>query len=475
MNRYQSWGRYPTAVPSAVVTMTWQHDAIPFDAAPESFLPYGYGRSYGDSCLNDGGVLLDTRRLRRFLAFDPILGTLRCEAGTSLADILALIVPRGWFLPVTPGTKFVSIGGAIANDVHGKNHHRAGTFGRFVRCFELLRSTGERVYCSPTANADLFKATIGGLGLTGLILWAEIQLKPIVNPWIMVERIPFNHIAQFFDLSAETDRRYEYTVAWIDCFARGTARGRGIFIGGNHHHGDHPTRASQSASWSWTVPFTAPSCLLSPLVLKLFNRAYYALRSASARSIPEHYDQFFYPLDKIREWNRLYGRHGLLQYQCVIPPPHQQAGITAILDHIHRAKEGSFLAVLKQFGSLPSPGLLSFPREGTTLALDFPFRGASTLALLNTLDAIVRECGGAVYPAKDARMSPRQFEACFPQWREFLAYRDPKFSSSFWRRVTDNVPIDPLGHTLSGFPSRNSHESTLALAGDSSLYEQVSS
>src|SRR5262245_57806098 len=233
---HQSWGRYPAAR-QEIRYLRWKHEALPPPVCAKSFLPYGNGRSYGDSCLNDGGVLLDTHGLDRFIAFDPETGILRCEAGVLLADILEFSVPRGWFVPVTPGTRFVTVGGAIANDVHGKNHHRAGTFGCHVRCFELLRSDGSRTVCSPRENRELFASTIGGLGLTGVIVWAEIVLIPVSGPLIAYEDIRFDGLDEYFELSSRLEEDYEYTAAWIDCLAAGKTLGRGIYTVGNHAAG----------------------------------------------------------------------------------------------------------------------------------------------------------------------------------------------------------------------------------------------
>jgi FAD/FMN-containing dehydrogenase len=399
---------------------------------PEKILPFAYGRSYGDSCLNAGGALLDVSRLRRFISFDETRGILRCETGVTLAEILALIVPRGWFLPVVPGTKWVSVGGAIANDIHGKNHHRAGTFGAHVTCFELVRSTGERLLCSPDKHVELFRATIGGLGLTGLMLWAEIRLKRIPGAQIAMERIRFSGLSEFFQLSSE-DEDYEYTVAWIDCLARGKALGRGLFLRGDHVAGRSPRLRDDNPALS--IPLDLPSALISRATTKVFNTVYYrgSLRSRQRRTVP--YDPFFFPLDRIAAWNRLYGRNGFVQYQCVTG--RDSAGAMAeLLDRVARSTETPSLAVLKQFGPISSPGLLSFPRPGITVAIDFAMRGSSTLNLLDRLDRIVADAGGAVYPAKDARMSAPSFQQFFPQWKSFAAQIDPKFSSSFWRRVT---------------------------------------
>src|SRR5437879_3482282 len=225
----RSWGRYPKVEHSQVQTVYWRSELPDLDHFDQSLLPYGYGRSYGDSCLNDGGISLDMSHLRRFISFDEDEGILRCEAGVSLAEILELVVPRGWFVPVSPGTKFVSVGGAIANDVHGKNHHKAGTFGCHVTRFELLRSSGERLICTPEQNSEMFRATIGGLGLTGVILWAEFRLKPVSSPYIAAEHIRFSSLEEFKEIAAESDEDYEYTVSWVDSLGSGKELGRGIF------------------------------------------------------------------------------------------------------------------------------------------------------------------------------------------------------------------------------------------------------
>jgi len=427
---YEPWGRYPRRAQRAR-TLRWADD-ITIDSGPA--LPFGNGRSYGDSCLNSQGELLDTRGLDRFIHFDSQRGRLRCEAGVLLAEILRLVVPRGWFLPVTPGTQFVTVGGAIANDVHGKNHHRAGTFARHVQCLELVRSDGSRRRCSATENPTWFAATVGGLGLTGVIAWAELQLQPVANPWISQEVIRFHDLGDFFALSGASHRDYRYTVAWVDCLARGDQLGRGLFIRGNHA----PALAARQPSapgLGLDVPIAPPLSLINHLSLQLFNTTYFYARPTRQRSI-QHYQPFFYPLDKILRWNRIYGPRGFLQYQCVVPADDGHAAISEILRRISADGHGSFLAVLKEFGDIPSPGLLSFPRPGVTLALDFPFRGQATLDLLTALDERVEAAGGAVYPAKDARMSARHFQRFFPRWEHFGQFLDPRLGSDFWRRVT---------------------------------------
>jgi FAD/FMN-containing dehydrogenase len=432
---YQSWGRYPQAT-QEVVAPYWRSEPLSLPGREgKTVLPFGNGRSYGDVCLNDGGVVLACRGLDHFIHFDPTQGILRCEAGVLLSEILKLVVPKGWFLPVTPGTQFVTVGGAIANDIHGKNHHRAGTFGRHVRCFELLRSDGTRFLTSPTENCDWFRATIGGLGLTGVITWAELQLKRIANPYIDQEIIRYGSLDDFFSLSQDSDATFDYTAAWVDCLAKGRALGRGLFIRGNHAK-DAGERPHKTSAAHVTFPVDPPFALVNGLSIKLFNTLYYHKQLKSQVSNKTHYVPFFYPLDAIYAWNRLYGSKGLLQYQCVVPPAHAASAVREILDRIAAARTGSCLAVLKVFGDGVSPGLLSFPRAGATLALDFPNQGPKTFALLDRLDEVTRAASGAVYPAKDSRMSAASFKTYFPQWQALEPFMDPQFSSSFWRRVT---------------------------------------
>jgi len=394
-------------------------------------LARGCGRSYGDSCLNEGGTLVDTTRLDRLIAFDRVNGIVRCEAGATVERLLDAIVPAGWFLPVTPGTRCITIGGAIANDVHGKNHHRAGTFGCHVRAFELLRSDGSRVECSPSRNADLFAATIGGLGLTGLITWAEFGLRALVSAMLDAETIRFHGVDEFLALSSESSETFEHTVAWVDATSRGGAFGRGLFMRANHAQVAGPL-VPASGALRLAIPFDIPVAR-TRTVVRAFNAAHFHGSRLGRRRT--HLQPFFYPLDALAGWNRLYGRGGFVQHQCVVAPAHARGAVVALLDAITASGEASFLSVLKVFGDRPSPGLLSFPRPGVTLALDFPMRGERTLALLDRLDAIVMEAGGAIYPAKDARMSRETFARSFPRLEAFTRHVDPAFSSSFWRRV----------------------------------------
>jgi FAD/FMN-containing dehydrogenase len=431
-DRVLSWGRYPKVTHRYIHKPAWgdQVPEILGAAGPGCLLPFGAGRSYGDSCLNAGRDLIDCHRLNRILSFDESTGVVRCESGVSLADIIETFLPKGWFVPVTPGTSFVTVGGAIANDVHGKNHHCAGTFGAHVQRLALHRSDSGLIVCSAADHPDLLHATIGGLGLTGVIASADIQLKRVDGPWIATESIPFSSLKSFLDLSHESNDRFEYTVAWIDCFSGKNARG--IFFRGNHaanyRRKFHPKRGP-------TLPFALPSWVLNRWSVRAFNAAYYALHALKKRAGMAPYDEFFYPLDAIRQWNLLYGEQGFVQYQCVIPEEHL-AAFEELLERIARSGMGSFLGVLKQFGSAPPAGMLSFPRPGLTIALDFAMRGERTLELMRSFDEIVEQSGGALYPAKDARMSPTMFQTSFPQWRSLIPYIDPRMSSSFWRRVT---------------------------------------
>ena len=437
MKKYQSWGHYPKINKDKQDIYHVYPDSFSFPehnnetTEASLFLAYAQGRSYGDVCLNENGILLDTQHLDHFIHYDKEKGILRCEAGVTFENILQLIIPHNWFLPVTPGTKYISVGGAIANDVHGKNHHKAGTFGRYIIKFELLRSDGERLICSPSENTELFNATIGGLGLTGLINWVEFSLKKIPGSAINQETLRFNNLHDFFKISDESDNDWEYTVAWIDCLATGDELGRGLFMRGNHCE---EKKKHQFKNSKLSIPFNVPCFLLNKYTVTAFNTLYFKRPIKAVTTID--YDPFFYPLDSISNWNRLYGRRGFMQYQCLIPKEHREIALQEMLSLISASGQASFLSVLKEFGDIQSPGLLSFPRQGTTLALDFPNRGQKTLDLLNELDVITQKYNGSVYPAKDARMSMEAFKQYFPDWKKFEQYIDPHFSSGFWRRVT---------------------------------------
>lgn len=435
--RFESWGRYPT-LQADVVPLHWTTD-FPLPAGrPTKLLPVGLGRSYGDVCLLEGGTLLETTGMDRLLNFDPATGVLRCEAGASLQQILDFAVPRGFFLPVTPGTKFVTVGGAIANDIHGKNHHVAGSFGRHVLRFELVRSDGSRFVCSPIENPDWFAATIGGMGLTGLMTWAEIRLRPIVSRMIDYQGDKFHGIDEFFALSQAA--RTEYTVAWIDCVSTGRNFARGIFMQGEHAQVPGELKTSKEAKL--TFPFDLPEIALNRMSMAAFNTLYFHKQLDQRKIGPVDYEPFFYPLDAVLRWNRMYGRHGLLQFQNVLPHATGRDGMLEILTEITKSGLASFLAVIKFFGDLPSTGMMSFPAPGVMLALDFPIRKQVSFELVDRLAKITLEHGGRMYSAKDARMTAEQYQAFYPQWQEFARFVDPQFDSAFWQRVTGRRPLD---------------------------------
>jgi FAD/FMN-containing dehydrogenase len=421
-----SWGRLK-GVTTHVESPAWR-DRIPIPDGPT--LAYGLGRSYGDSCLLTGGTMIETRFLDRLISFDRKSGLLRAEAGISLDAILRFCVPLGWFLPTTPGTRQVTLGGAIANDVHGKNHHRAGCFGNHVPKLELLRSEGSRTTHS---NGDPFHAaTIGGLGLTGIITWAELQLVPIQSASLDVELIRFKGLDEFLALSRESEDTWEHTVSWIDCLASGSSLGSGIFIRGNwSQSGELIAHQPPGAS----VPVDFPGFALNRLSITAFNTLYYRRFIGKRKSFIQHYAPFFHPLDSVQGWSRIYGKRGFYQYQCVIPFEAGAGPMNDLLSRIARSGQGSFLAVLKTFGDKRSPGLLSFPSPGITLALDFANHGDETLALFDDLDAIVRSAHGRFYPAKDSRMSSGDFARSYPRLDEFRPFIDPSFSSDFWNRM----------------------------------------
>lgn len=403
---------------------------------------FGNGRSYGDVCLNPHGNAWLTRTLDRFIDFDEHSGVLRCQAGVLLRDIQRTLVPRGWMLPVTPGTQLITVGGAIANDVHGKNHHKLGSFGDHVLSLLLQRTDGTQITCAVTdepgsSSHTLLRATIGGLGLTGVITEATLQLRRVESAWLDTDTVPYHSLAEFFELADSSEQDWEHTVSWIDCLSGSTGHDvRGIFLRANHARAASPQVATHKhAGAQPSIPFTPPLSLVNRLSLRPFNAMYYRLQARKQGPGRAHYEGFFYPLDAVQHWNRMYGPRGFYQYQCVLPPAVSQDGMAAMLNAIRSAGEGSFLAVLKTFGERRAPGLLSFPMAGATLALDFPNRGQRTQQLFERLDAIVRECQGRIYAAKDARMPRDLFEAGYPALETFLPCRDPGISSALSRRL----------------------------------------
>jgi FAD/FMN-containing dehydrogenase len=434
---YGSWGR---------ITKASHHVAKPRQASDvlqlltcrkSKALAYGCGRSYGDVALNPDGLLIDCRALDKFIAFERSTGILICEAGVRLADILSVVCRTEgdgdcWFLPVSPGTQFVTVGGAIANDIHGKNHHLRGTFGRHLLSLDLARSDGSVFTCSANENKELFAATIGGLGLTGVILRATVQLRRVEGFALEAEDIRFGSLDELWELISESDKCWEYTAAWIDCLKAGPALGRGVLS--RARHTAQSRTASRSHRFSLKLPRALPVSLVNRNLMRAFNAVHwFRARSSCNKHRASHYEPILYPLDGIDFWNRLYGPTGFFQFQCVVPPNGARDIVAEMLRHAR--KGGATLGVLKSFGTVSSPGLLSFPMLGWTLALDFPNRGKGTLQLLSSLEAIVADVGGRIYPAKDSVMRRDTFERGYPRLQDFLPMVDPGVSSGFAQRM----------------------------------------
>jgi decaprenylphospho-beta-D-ribofuranose 2-oxidase len=432
------WGRYPRAE-CRLIAASSRRDALAAVTGQPSLIARGNGRAYGDAALNPEATL-DLRQCDRVLAFDDATGMLEAEAGVMLADILDLFVPRGWFPPVTPGTKFVTLGGMLAADVHGKNHHKSGTIGAHVESLRLAVADGRVLRCARDENAALFAATLGGMGLTGVILSARLTLRRIETAYVRQDTLrarDLDEIMALFDAS----RDWSYTVAWIDCLARGRDLGRALLYRGEHARRDELPRDKQEAPYAvparraLRVPIDFPAAALNHWSVAAFNRLYYERARPGAAIVD--YDTFFYPLDAVLDWNRAYGRRGFVQYQCVLPKTASRAGLRALLERIAAAGAGSFLSVLKLLG--PGRGMLSFPMEGYTLALDFS-ADASRLALLTELDAIVAAHGGRIYLAKDARIAAADFRRGYEALVEFARVRaaidpDGKLASLQSRRL----------------------------------------
>jgi len=440
--KLSGWGRYP------VLECRLEHlrgyEALPdLLAHSDTLIARGNAHSYGDAALNPD-LTLSMLKMDRMQSFDEKTGLLTCEVGVLLTDILDVFVPRGWFPPVVPGTKFVTVGGMIAADVHGKNHHRDGTFGAHVESLLLATADGEMHECSRTKNGDLFRATLGGMGLTGVILSASFRLKPIETAFIMEETLASRDLDETMALF-EASANWPYSVAWIDCLARGTKRGRSLLMRGRPlERSALPPRLAHdplqpATTGRLTVPVNTPAMMLNRLTIKTFNALYYRLGATLYRTHPVHFDRFFFPLDRLLERNRLYGRRGFVQYQCVLPRGESTTGIRTLLDRIFAAQLPSFLVVLKALGPA-GEGLLSFPMEGYTLTLDFPLR-SGTLALLVALDEITHRHGGRIYLAKDACSTPERVRQGYPQHDTFNAIRmetagpAPKFASALSRRL----------------------------------------
>ncbi|WP_432412272.1 FAD-binding oxidoreductase [Rasiella sp. SM2506] len=423
-----NWGKFPKIKASEYLFENFRKTK---DVLQEekTVLARGNGRCYGDAALND--TVISTLSLKHFLKFDKTEGILTCEAGVLFSDILDFVVPKGFFLPVTPGTKFITVGGAIAADVHGKNHHKDGCFSEFVTQFKLVVETGETIMCSRTENTTLFWETIGGMGLTGIIVEATFRLKKIENSYFYVESIKAKNLPEIFQLF-EASKDWTYTVAWIDCLQKGKHLGRSILM-----RGEHATQEQLSAKQrqevlkttpkkSIKIPFNFPGFALNTLSVKLFNLLYYYKQTAKIKKGVTHFEPFFYPLDAILEWNKIYGKNGFIQYQFVLPKGAGMAGLQEILEAIATSKQGSFLAVLKLFGANNPNAHNSFPIEGYTLALDFKVN-KKLYTLVPKLDAIVKKYGGRIYRAKDSLSEASLME--------YVNIQTTKFNSVQNRRI----------------------------------------
>jgi decaprenylphospho-beta-D-ribofuranose 2-oxidase len=423
--KVSNWGNFPSTQAEVRSFATAEEALHCLQSAPE-LIPRGLGRCYGDSALS--GNIVSTLKFNRFLDFDREQGILHCQAGLSFVDILDVIVPNGWFLPVTPGTKFITLGGAIAADVHGKNHHSEGSFSRHVLGLRLLAPNGQVYDCSRTENADIFWATCGGMGLTGLILDASFRLKPIETAYIVEETTKARNVDALYKLF-ESSVDFTYSVAWIDCLAKGKNLGKGFLLNGEHALVSDLKKEKQIQSpltlpskFKFTVPFNMPSFSVNPLTAKAFNILWYAKAKGNGHRHIIDYDTYFYPLDGIHHWNRVYGKRGFAQYQFVLPSATGYDGMVKILQEISAAKMPSFLTVLKTLGK-GEKGPLSFPMEGYTLALDFPIT-SRLFPFLDRLDEIVLDCGGRIYLTKDSRMKPEMLQSGYPRLEEFLKIKE---------------------------------------------------
>lgn len=435
------WGKYPIKNCQLYRPEKYQD----FHTQLSTSIAHGHGRSYGDAALNDQGAVILTERLNRFLEFDKTTGIIRAEAGVTLKEILEVIIPAGWFLPVTPGTQFATLGGCVAVDAHGKNHHHVGSFGQHVLSLELITAQNEKIICSPQQNSDLFWATISGMGLTGLIGTITLQLQPLTSTTMVVKNTAAENLEHAIKLLNDPTIDDQYSVAWIDCLAKGNNLGRSIIMTAHHALIDELPSEQRIAPLQMNhhktskIPCNLPSWVLNSFSVKLFNKYHYYTQAQKKESYLQNYAPYFYPLDKILEWNRLYGKQGFVQYQCVIPTTQSISGLQQILEKLSHFGGASFLAVLKRFGE-SSKGLLSFPMPGFTLALDIPISNKATLPLLNELDDCVLQHQGRIYLAKDARMNATTFRKMYPQFPQWLAIKkmiDPtnQFTSSLARRL----------------------------------------
>jgi decaprenylphospho-beta-D-ribofuranose 2-oxidase len=433
-----NWNNYPV-VEATEVSFDYEKEIA--SKLAQASIPHGNGRCYGDASLS--GEVVNTLRYDKVLAFDEVNGVITCQSGLLLSDLLQIIVSRGWFLPVTPGTKFITIGGAVASDVHGKNHHLDGSFSRHIVSMSVLTGTGETFICNSSTHPELFWATCGGMGLTGIILDVKFRLKRISTAFIRQKQIKARNLDEIMKLFEENSG-FTYSVAWIDCLKKGKNFGRSILMLGEHATVDEVKTDKilvPKEKALLTVPFYFPSFVLNGFSVKCFNALYYAKNYKKTMESVVHYDGFYYPLDSILNWNKIYGKKGFVQYQFVLPLSTSKEGLIDILTRINRRGTGSFLAVLKLFGE--QDNLISFPMKGFTLALDFPIQ-PGLFEFLDELDRVVAEYGGRIYLSKDARMKNEIFWRTYPraqQFRDILQKYDP--ANRFVSRLAQRLTLKP--------------------------------
>ena len=427
------WGRYPVVkgkVCRPNTTRELLYDMQALDAG-EGLLCRGLGRSYGDAAISADSRVLVTSKLDRFLSFDSQNGIVRCEPGVSFAEIIRTFLPKGWFPAVTPGTKHVTMGGALASDIHGKNHHYEGSFIDFVKSFSLITADNQAVECSREKNSQLFWASAGGMGLTGIVSEIELQLRAVENQFIVLKRISCAGLAATFKAIEDNEKGYPYSVSWIDCVAGGSALGRSILILGRHANKTDLKDSGEALNYTdpkqkVKVPLDLPSWLLNRYSIGAFNSLYYHVFGGDGQEKLSHYEPFFYPLDAVLDWNRLYGKSGFIQYQCALPLDTSKAGMEEIVSLCSKRGRSSFLAVLKKFGA--GHRLLSFPIEGYTLALDIPVKDG-LFEFTRELDELVLKYGGRIYLAKDscvdAESFAKMYEDDLPKWKEIKRGVDP--------------------------------------------------
>ena len=413
--KLSGWGRYPVVESQPLLYSSYAALVKSVANNTDVCIPHGNGRSYGDAAL--ASVHIPMRRLNRMLAFNESTGLLTCEAGVLLAEVIETFLPRGWFLKITPGTKLITIGGAIAADVHGKNHHVEGCFSECVEEFELLLPDGSIKICSHSKNTDLFQATCGGMGLTGVITQISFYLKPVKSQWMNQTSIKTNNLKATFE-AFEANANSPYSVAWIDCLSKGNQLGKSIVMLGNFaQDGD----LNYSPKMLVNIPFNFPTFALNKLSVSLFNKLYYSKTAAGTSTQKVSIDRFFYPLDAMRHWNRVYGKNGFIQFQFILPKASSYEGLAQILERISKEGTGSFLAVLKLYGK-ENYNWLSFPMEGYSLALDFKMQ-PKLEQFIDELSQVVAAHNGRIYLAKDALLKRDVFERGYPKVNQFRALR----------------------------------------------------